>query len=53
MYSRDNLPSLQKNMGYVMNFANYTKTGAHWVIFHSNKNSLFYSDSFGIMYIHK
>ena len=49
VYSRDNLPKIIKNGGYVINLDEYTDAGTHWIALYVKNNEVIYFDSFGLV----
>ena len=45
VYSRDNLPKI-KDDAYVINLAEYSDIGTHWVALYVHNNDVTYFDSF-------
>ena len=52
VYSRDNPPKI-KDRAYIINLAEYSDIGTHWVALHVNNNDVTYFDSFGVEHIPK
>ena len=53
VYSRDNLPKINKKGAYVINLDEYENTGTHWIALFIKTNEVIYFDSFGIEHIPK
>ena len=51
-YCRDNLPKI-KDGAYIINFAEHSDIGTHWVALYVQDNNVTYFDSFGVEYIPK
>ena len=51
VYSRNSLPSLSKDGGYVVNLDERGEAGTHWVAIHIKGPKATYFDSFGIEHI--
>ena len=51
VYSRNNLPSVARDGGYVVNLDERGSTGTHWVAIHIKGPKATYFDSFGIEHI--
>ena len=52
-FSRDNLPNIIKNDGYVIDLDEYRDIGTHWVALYVNNKTIIYFDSFGVEHIPK
>ena len=50
VYSKDNLPKI-KDGAYVINLAEYSDIGTHWVALYVHNNNVTYFDSFGVEHI--
>ena len=50
VHSRDNLPKI-KDGAYVINLAEYSDIGTHWVALYVHNTNVTYFDSFGIEHI--
>ena len=53
VYSRDNLPHKIKDGAHVINLAEYSDIGTHWIALCVNNKTVTYFDSFGIERIPK
>ena len=53
VYSRDNLPDKIKDGAYVINLAEYSDIGTHWIALCVNNKTVTYFGSFGIERIPK
>ena len=51
VFSKDNLPNLIKNVGYVINLNEYEDTGIHWVALFCNKKQAIYFGSFRVEHV--
>ena len=49
-YCRDNLPKI-KDGAYIINFAEHSDIGTHWVALYVQDNNVTYFDSFGVEHI--
>ena len=47
-YSKNNLPKIIKNGGYVINLDEYEDIGTHWIALYVKNNEVIYFDSFGV-----
>ena len=53
VYSRDNLPSKNKDGAYATNLDEYSDMGTHWIALYVNNKTVTYFDSFGVEHIPK
>ena len=51
VFSRDFLPNMIKNGGYVINLDEYHDIGTHWVALYVNNKTVIYFDYFGVEHI--
>ena len=51
VYSRNNLPKIIKNGGYIINLDEYEDIGTHWIALYVKNNEVIYFDSFGVEHI--
>ena len=51
VYSRNNLPKVIKNGGYVINLDEYADVGPHWIVLYVKNNEFIYFDSFGVEHV--
>ena len=52
VYSRDNIPKI-KDGAYIINIAEYSDIGTHWVALYTHDDNITYFDSFGVEHIPK
>ena len=52
MYSRHNLPKI-KDWAYIINLAEYSDIGTHWVASYIQNNNFIYFDAFGVELVPK
>ena len=53
VYSRDNLPKIIKNGGYVINLDEYADVSTRWIALYVKNNEVIYFDSFGVGHVPK
>ena len=51
VFSRNNLPRVTEDGGYIINLDDKGKTGTHWIAVHLNGDDASYFDSFGIDHV--
>ena len=51
VFSRNNLPDLPRDGGYVINLDDLGESGTHWVAIFVNGNRAIYFDSFGVEHL--
>ena len=50
-FSRNSLPKIIKDRGYVINLDEYADVGTHWIALFCNRSEIVYFDSFGVEHV--
>ena len=53
VFPKNNLPRKIKDGAYTINFDEYADVGTYWIALFSNRNEIFYFDSFGVEHVPK